>query len=59
MPYLEAVLVGGWQDEGWGVGKGDHAYGWLEGVSEHGHVGLQMNSDFKHYAGLTLYSFPP
>lgn len=34
MPYLEAVLVGGWQDEGWGGEKGDHAYGWLEGVSE-------------------------
>lgn len=59
MPYLQAVLVGGWQDEGWGGEKGDHAYGWLEGVSEHGHVGLQMNSDFKQYAGLTLYSFSP
>lgn len=31
MPYLEAVLVGGWQAEGWWWGgRGDHAYGWLE-----------------------------
>lgn len=30
MPYLEAVLVGGWQAEGWGGRRGDHACGWLK-----------------------------